>query len=58
MNTIVLILFCIMLILNVIALVRHHMAVRMLNCALQSFLDQQRMLNEFMETERAKRKIQ
>jgi hypothetical protein len=47
-------LFALTLLANAIALVRHYMVMRMLMIALNGFVEQQRMLNEYLEAEGVK----
>lgn len=47
--------FSVVMACNVVALVRHWMALRYLNIAIASFIEQQREFAQFMEAERGKR---
>jgi hypothetical protein len=51
------ILFVATMIANVVALVRHYMIMRLLMMSLNSFVEQKRMINEFIEQEKAKRDL-
>lgn len=52
LNNILLAIFSLLMILNAIALVRHYMLMRVMIISLNSFVEQQRWFNEFIEQQR------